>query len=237
MNSYHFMNFPASPRSWPVRPPSWASASRGCHLGGIFPWDLRLFPRIFPCFSQICPRFMKEIIRNLIRFRIGCWILLNCSELSFWIIWIVGRFLTYSLEHSFHDCFSGHGPGCFGHGLEDVLTCSTCSTIVFCWKMLNPLWCCNFNISKQNCIVADISIFFWHQAFTNIWEAFVSNFDSCLQTHPHSNWTQLVIFPTEYDHQHSSKSQLLMDKLQFSCLGSMSVFHEYSAIKYSLYPH
>lgn len=81
MNSYHFMNFPASPRSWPVRPPSWASASRGCHLGGIFPWDLRLFPRIFPCFSQICPRFMKEIIRNLIRFRIGCWILLNCSEL------------------------------------------------------------------------------------------------------------------------------------------------------------
>ena len=175
MNSYHFMNFPASPRSWPVRPPSWASASRGCHLGGFYHGIggfSQGFSHDFPRCVQDLWRKSSEIWSDFGSDAGFCWTVRNCRFGSFGSCWD-GFWRIHWSTHSMI-VFSGHGPGCFGHGLEDVLTCSTCSTMIFCWKMLNPLWCCNFNISKQNCIVADISIFFWHQAFTNIWEAFVS---------------------------------------------------------------
>lgn len=233
MNSYHFMNFPASPRSWPVRPPSWASASRGCHLGGFYHGIggfSQGFSHDFPRCVQDLWRKSSEIWSDFGSDAGFCWTVRNCRFGSFGSCW---DGFWHSLEHSFHDCFFRPRTRLFWAWSRRCLNLFNLFNHDFLLKDVEPplmlqlqhiqtkLYCC------------------WYQHFflASSFHEHLGSICQCLQTHPHSNWTQLVIFPTEYDHQHSSKSQLLMDNLQFSCLGSISVFHEYSAIKYSLYPH
>ena len=105
MNSYHFMNFPASPRSWPVRPPSWASASRGCHLGGFYHGIggfSQGFSHDFPRCVQDLWRKSSEIWSDFGSDAGFCWTVRNCRFGSFGSCW---DGFWHSLEHSFHDCF------------------------------------------------------------------------------------------------------------------------------------